>query len=87
MFPGVSLVDVGRTVFDVDDPLVNQRQQAFHMVVVDMEARLDVEMLAMVHHLMKLLDEQTAQTGLSTPESDAAPRGEEIEVVNADVVQ
>ena len=55
--------------------------------MIDAEARLDVEVPALVHHLMKLLDEQTAQTGLSTPESDAAPRGEEIEVVNADVVQ
>lgn len=84
---GIAAVDVGVAVLDVDEPVVNEGGKSLYVLWGNRQTRLDIEVPFRGHKLVKLSNEVTPQTRFTSSETDAAARGQEIEVIDFDPLQ
>lgn len=84
---GVTAVDVGVQVLDVDEPMVYEGRKCLDVLRGNRQTRLDIKVPHGGHEAMKLRDEVAPQTGFTSSETDAASRGQEIEVIDFDPLQ
>ena len=84
---GVTAVDVGVQVLDVDEPMVYEGRKCLDVLRTNRQTRFDIEVPLGGHEAMKLSDEVAPQTGFTSSETDAAARGQEIEVIDFDPLQ
>ena len=79
---GVTLVDVGVNVLDVNEVFVDKGQQSLQVPAVHIQGCFHREMPLRWRHAAESLDELAADGRFTAAKGDTPARGEEIEVVD-----
>ena len=80
------MVDIWIALLDVDNEVANHLGGLLHRLARHLQRRLGSEVPAFATQLLELGDEVHPQQRLAAAEADTATRGNEIEVVDRDLV-
>ncbi len=83
---GVGAVDVEIALFDVDNEVANHLGGLLNRRMWHLQRCLGREVPALAAQLLELRDEIHPQQRLAAAEADASTRGDEIEVIDSDLV-